>query len=88
MAQNIGMSRYYFATQFKQAMGVSPHKYVTQQRIERAKQLLGQSKRYPNRIERSLSQIALECGFSNQSHFNNVFRQYVGATPKKYQENL
>lgn len=88
MAQNIGMSRYYFATRFKQATGISPHKYVTQQRIERAKQLLKKTQKHRQYSKLSLAQIALDCGFSSQSHFNKVFRQYVGVTPKKYQENL
>jgi AraC family transcriptional regulator len=79
MAAQLGMSRYYFATQFKQAMGISPHQYVTQQRIEKAKQCLR------NRTL-SLTEIALNCGFSSQSHFNKVFKQHTGTTPKAYQE--
>jgi AraC family transcriptional regulator len=80
MAKQIGMSRCYFASQFKQAMGISPHQYVNQQRIKKAQQLLRQ--------ERSLVEIALDCGFASQSHFNKVFRQYVGMTPKNYQQQL
>lgn len=77
MAQQVDMSKYYFAAQFKQAMGVSPYQYVIEQRIVKAKQLLQQK-------QRSLAQIALDCGFASQSHFNKVFRQYVGTTPKHY----
>ncbi len=40
LAENIHMGRYYFATQFKQAMGVSPHQYIIEQRIDKSKQLL------------------------------------------------
>lgn len=80
MAKQSGMSRCYFATQFKQAMGIPPHQYVNQQRIKKAQQLLRQ--------ERSLVEIALDCGFASQSHFNKVFRQYVGMTPKNYQQQL
>ena len=81
MAKQIGMSRSYFADRFKQAMGVAPHQYVIQQRIERAKRLLK---------ERSLtiSEIALECGFASQSHLNKMFRKYVGTTPRNYREHL
>jgi AraC family transcriptional regulator len=81
MAEQIGMSRSYFAVRFKQAMGIPPHQYVNQQRIEKAKQLLK---------ERSLTiaEIALECGFASQSHLNKVFRKYVGTTPKNYREKL
>lgn len=81
MAKQIGISRCYFADQFKQAMGIPPHQYVNQQRIEKAKQLLRQR-------ERSLAEIALECGFASQSHLNKVFRKYVGMTPKTYREQL
>ena len=81
MAKQIGVSRSYFADQFKQAMGVAPHQYVIQQRIEKAKRLLK---------ERTLSiaEIALECGFASQSHLNKAFGKYVGTTPKNYREQL
>ena len=81
MAKQVDMSRYYFASQFKQAMGISPYQYVVRQRIKKAQKLLESR-------QRSLSQIALDCGFASQSHFNKVFRQYVGTTPKKYREKL
>ena len=81
MAKQIGVSRSYFARQFKQVMGVAPHQYVNQQRIEKAKRLLK---------ERSLTiaEIALESGFASQSHLNKLFRKYVGTTPKNYREQL
>ena len=81
MAKQAGMSRYYFASQFKQAMGISPYQYVVRQRLKRARKLLEEK-------QRSLLQIALDCGFASQSHFNKVFRQHVGTTPKKYREKL
>ena len=81
MAKQVDMSRYYFASQFKQAMGISPYQYVVRQRLKRARKLL-------EKTERSLLLIALDCGFASQSHFNKVFRQHVGTTPKKYREKL
>ena len=81
IAKQVGMSRYYFSTQFKQAMGISPHQYINQQRIDRARRLLKQT-------ERSLVDISMDCGFASQSHFNKVFRQYVNTTPKKYREQI
>ena len=62
-------------------MGISPYQYVNQQRIEKAKKSLKQQ-------NEAIADIALECGFANQSHFNKVFRQYVGTTPKKYREQV
>ena len=80
LAEEIDMSRSYFAVLFKQATGIPPHQYVNQQRIAKAKQLLTERK--------AIAQIALECGFSSQSHLNKVFRKYVGTTPRKYREQL
>lgn len=74
-----GLSSYYFARQFKESMGITPHQYVIQQRIEKAKQLL-ENKDIP------IAKIAIDCGFSNQSHFGRVFRQATGTTPKAYQQ--
>ncbi|NJL20869.1 MAG: helix-turn-helix transcriptional regulator [Leptolyngbyaceae cyanobacterium SM1_3_5] len=46
-------------------------------RIERAKRLLDTS-------SLSLTEIAMECGFANQSHFTKYFHKYTGQTPKTY----
>jgi AraC family transcriptional regulator len=60
-------------------MGIPPYKYILQQRVERAKQLL-------NNSQRSLSDIALDCGFANQSHLNRHFIKLTGVTPKKHRD--
>lgn len=75
------LSEYHFARQFKRSTGLAPHQYVTKHRLEKAKQLLEQRKI-------SIAQIAIDCGFSNQSHFGKVFRQAVGTTPKRYQRDF
>ncbi len=82
IAQLLGMSQYYFCRLFRQSMGVSPYKYVIQQRVERAKTLL----RQPQKM--AISAIALECGFANQSALNKHFRNLTGTTPKTYQKEL
>ena len=61
------------------AVGIAPYQYLMQQRVERAKQLLKQQ-------AISISNIALDCGFSNQTHLTKVFRQMTGMTPKAYQK--
>lgn len=71
------MSQFYFCRLFKQSIGTSPYQYLIQQRVERAKHLLQYE-------EMTISEIALECGFSNQSHFTNRFQQVTGVTPKVY----
>ncbi len=75
-AATVGMSRFHFLRTFKKATGTPPHVYRTVKRIEAAKSFIKQGV--------PLSQIALDTGFSDQSHFTNTFRSYAGATPKQY----
>jgi AraC family transcriptional regulator len=81
LAAQINLSRCHFAFGFKQSTGTSPHRYVSQQRVEKAKQLLKL-----NRLP--ITEVALACGFANQSHLTTVFKKYSGTTPKTYQEQL
>ena len=82
IATQTNTGRCYFAAQFKQSMGLSPHQYVSQQRVEKAKQFLQKS----NKL--SISNIALECGFSSQSHLTKVFKKQLGTTPRAYQKQV
>lgn len=77
LAALTGISQYYFCRLFKRSLGVTPHQYVLQQRIERSKQLLKQK-------NLALTDIALMCGFKNQSQLTTVFRKTTGATPKSF----
>jgi AraC family transcriptional regulator len=79
IAAELNLSIYYFCELFTQSMGIPPYKYVLQQRVERAKLLLKQSKK-------SLTEIAFECGFAHQSHLNRHFRKLTGVTPKQYRD--
>jgi AraC family transcriptional regulator len=76
LAQQVGMSLFYFSRLFKQSLNITPHQYVIGQRVERAKQLLRNS-------ELPLADIALECGFANQGHLNRHFKRLTGVTPKE-----
>ncbi|MFH7029488.1 MAG: helix-turn-helix domain-containing protein [Heteroscytonema crispum UTEX LB 1556] len=80
LAQLLGMSQFHFSHLFKQSIGIAPYQYLLQQRIERAKQLLKQS-------DRSIMEIALDCGFNSHSHLSKQFRQFTGMTPKAYRIN-
>ena len=81
LAALVQMSPYYFASLFKQSMGLAPHQYVTKCRIERAKQLL-------KTRELTIIEICQQVGFQSQSHFTRVFRRYTATTPKAYREFL
>jgi AraC family transcriptional regulator len=72
-----GVSRYYFCREFKRSMGVTPQRYVMQQRIERAKALLESS-------ELSITEISEQLRFPTPSHFAATFRKMVGATPTSF----
>jgi AraC family transcriptional regulator len=78
MANQLGMSQYYFCRLFKQSTGVSPHQFLLQQRVERAKQLLI---KHP---ELTVTAIALRCGFSSQSHLAKHFRKHTGVNPNQF----
>jgi AraC family transcriptional regulator len=77
LAALAGRSACHFLRCFKQSTGVSPHRYVMQRRIERASALLAAG-------ELPLVDIALACGFADQSHFGRVFRRERNLTPLAY----
>jgi AraC family transcriptional regulator len=71
------MSPYHFCRAFKASMGITPHQYVLENRVEAAKRLLWTT-------PMSLGEVALEVGFASQSHFTGQFQARVGATPAAY----
>ncbi len=73
----VRLSTYHFAHLFKQSMGISPHQYHIQCRIERAKELL-------SRGDMAIKDIAQVVGFSSQGHFNYHFKRLSGITPKNF----
>ncbi len=74
LAQACGLSVGYFTRAFRRTAQMTPHRWLTHQRIEKAKGLL-------SRPEGTIAAIALECGFADQSHFTRTFGKWVGATP-------
>lgn len=71
-----GFSKYYFLHTFTAVTGISPYSYLETVRINRAKELLKEGN--------NIADIALQTGFSHQSHFTNFFKKFVGMTPKQY----
>lgn len=77
VSQAVNLSPYYFARAFKQSTGLTPHQYIIRQRTERAKYLLINN-------DLTVSQIALQTGWSSQNHFSTVFNRFYGVTPSKF----
>ena len=73
-----GLSRFYLSRLFRQEMGLSLSAYQKQIRIDRAKKLLAEGK--------SITQVASETGFYDQSHFGWHFKRLVGTTPGNYRK--
>jgi AraC family transcriptional regulator len=73
------LSAYHFCRSFKRSTGLTPHQYVIRQRVERAKVLLKDSKM-------GISEVAIACGFTHQSHLNRHFKRLTGVTPKKFSQ--
>jgi AraC family transcriptional regulator len=76
LASVINISPTYFASLFKQAVGISPHQYVIQQRVEQAKLML-------SKTDLAIADIALQVGFSSQSHLTQQFKRLTGMTPSQ-----
>ena len=77
LAQVAGLSVFHFARSFTRAMGVSPSRYVSRMRLERAMAEIAAGKL-------SLAEIALKAGFSSQASFTRAFCRLTGLTPGEY----
>lgn len=73
------LSPYHFSRLFKKHMNCSPHQYLINYRINKAKQLL-----YNTKL--SIKEIAFTCGFNSISHFTTTFKKHSNVSPKKFRE--
>jgi AraC family transcriptional regulator len=80
LSSNVDMTPDYLCRAFRKAVGMPPYRCLLGRRIERAKELLRST-------DRSLTDIALEVGFSSHSHFTSAFRAAVGYTPANYRKS-
>lgn len=80
LAQAVGWSDRYFAQQFREAIGVTPKAAARQIRFAQAHHLL------TTEADQSLSQIALTCGYSDQSHLTREFHAFSGYSPAALQQ--
>ena len=71
------LSEYHFARLFKQITAVTPHVYLANLRLERARKLLAET-------TLPISQIASMVGYQSQSHFTKIFKSVTGVTPRAF----
>jgi AraC family transcriptional regulator len=81
LARAAKLSPQHFVTAFKASTGISPHQYVINRRIDRARDML-------RREDKTISEIAYAVGFSSQSHLTASFRRTTGLTPRKFRQSL
>ncbi len=80
ISETLCMSPCHFAHLFKQTTGFTPHRYVIDCRMEKAKSLLRETN-FP------VNEIAQMVGYASQSHFSTVFRQFTGQSPLRYRDD-
>ncbi len=80
LADACELSRSHFARAFRTTTGRPPHRWLVEQRIERAKDMLLET-------DLPLAEIADICGFSDQSHFTRVFGGALGLAPGEWRRS-
>jgi AraC-like DNA-binding protein len=78
VASYVGLSERHLTRCFRREAGVPPMTYLNRYRVRRAKALL-------ERGDRTVTEVAMEVGFSSGSYFSRVFGQEVGVSPSAYQ---
>lgn len=77
LAAEVNMSPSHFTRAFTIRLGLSPYTFVMKQRIDHAQMLLLAS-------DKSLAEIAFQCGLADQAHFSRLFRRFTGMTPTQW----
>ena len=77
LAAIVGLTPIYFLKAFKKATGKTPHRYLRDLRMEKARELLADP-------HLSILSVAIAVGYTSQSHFTHVFRKEMGITPARY----
>lgn len=80
VARECGLSADYFTRAFRASTGLTPHAWLQAQRIDRARRLMRDE-------TASLAEVALACGFADQSHLSRVFLQHTGHTPGQWRRS-
>jgi AraC-like DNA-binding protein len=80
ISQQANLSKYHFLRMFRQQFGITPHQYILNCRINRAREALEAGE--------SLDDVVFDYGFTDLSHFNRRFKPIYGMTPKQYQQHF
>jgi transcriptional regulator GlxA family with amidase domain len=81
LAAHCGVSVGHFARAFRRSTGLSPHQWLMRRRVDEAKGLI-------RTRTLSLSEVALACGFVDQSHFTRVFTRQTGVSPGTWRRSV
>jgi AraC-like DNA-binding protein len=81
LARLAGLSIYHFCRAFKQSLGLPPHQYHCQRRIEHAKHLLASTRQ-------AVTEVGLTLGYSETSSFTAAFHRTTGMTPTAFRRSL
>jgi AraC-like DNA-binding protein len=77
MAHSAAFSRFHFHRLFRHRFGVTPHEYLTEKRVARARELLGAT-------EMPITEVCAAVGFESLGSFSTLFRRHVGHAPSRY----
>lgn len=81
LADQVNYSQYHFIRIFQKETGKTPFEYLTGIRVKKAKEFLRST-------NLSITEICLQCGFQNSSHFANFFKLHTGMSPSEYRQSL
>ena len=79
LAQIAGLSRLQFLRSFARTVGLTPHAFITERRLQHARKCLAES-------DASLASVAADCGFAHQSHLGSLLGRQIGLTPRQYRK--
>jgi len=77
----VGISESRLRHLLTEALGISPHRWTLQQRLEAARDLIGSS-------DLSIKEIAYRVGFNSPAHFTYMFRKRFGLPPRQYRQTI
>lgn len=80
IAQAINRSPSHIARMFRTELGMPPHRYLINLRVDKARRLL-------EKTSMSIAEIAYECGFAHQEHLTRLFGRHTGTTPAAYRRS-